>query len=153
MKTFHFRASLTLPCDRARLFDFFSDAMNLEKITPPWLKFNVITPGPLQIEKGTIIDYKLRVRSVPIRWRSQISVWEPPFRFVDEQLRGPYRVWIHEHKFTEVDGGTLCEDHVQYAPIGGAIINRLLVAKDVRTIFEYRSAVLQQLFGGPRANT
>ena len=127
--------------------------MNLEKITPPWLKFNVITPGPLQIEKGTIIDYKLRVRSVPIRWRSQISVWEPPFRFVDEQLRGPYRVWIHEHKFTEVDGGTLCEDHVQYAPIGGAIINRLLVAKDVRTIFEYRSAVLQQLFGGPRANT
>ena len=147
MKIFHFRASLTLPCERARLFEFFSDAANLEQITPPWLKFHVITPAPIRIEKGTIIDYKLKVRGFPVRWRSEISAWEPPHRFVDEQLRGPYRVWIHEHTFTDAPGGTQCEDYVQYAPIGGAIVNKLLVENDVRTIFEYRSARLREIFG------
>ena len=96
---------------------------------------------------GAEIEYRLKVRGFPLRWKSKITVWEPPHRFVDEQLRGPYRIWIHEHRFTDEAGGTLCEDHVQYAPLGGALINKLFVARDVQKIFAYRSERLQQIFG------
>ena len=135
-----------LPCDRDRLFDFFGDAFQLETITPPFLQFRVITPRPIQIAVGSLIDYRLKLRGVPIRWRTRINVWEPPFRFVDEQLRGPYRRWHHEHTFEVVDGGTLCRDVVDYSVYGGRLIDALFVRRDVRQIFAYRREKLRELF-------
>jgi ligand-binding SRPBCC domain-containing protein len=95
---------------------------------------------------GQRIDYRLRVRGVPIRWQSEITAWEPPHRFVDEQRRGPYRAWIHEHTFEAQDGGTLARDLVQYAVLGGALVNRLFVARDVERIFAFRSEMLREIF-------
>lgn len=128
------------------VFEFFSNALNLEKITPSWLQFGVVTPTPIDIHKGTEIDYRLRIRGIPVRWQSRITAWDPPLRFIDEQVRGPYRVWIHEHRFSEKAGGTLCEDSVRYSPLGGALINKLFVERDVRQIFAYRSAWLKEFF-------
>jgi ligand-binding SRPBCC domain-containing protein len=149
MKTFRFDATLWVPWPRPEIFEFFADALNLEKLTPPWLQFHVTTGTPIRMQEGTEIDYRLKIRGIPVRWRSRITVWDPPRRFVDEQLRGPYRVWIHEHRFTEASGGTSCEDSVEYAPMGGALINRLLVERDVRQIFAYRSKRLQEIYGLP----
>jgi ligand-binding SRPBCC domain-containing protein len=147
MKMFHFQAELWLPRPRDEVFAFFSNALNLEKITPPWLQFRVTTPVPIQMQVGTEIDYRIKIRGIPARWRSRITVWDPPNRFIDEQLRGPYRKWIHEHGFTEERGGTTCKDHVQYAPPGGAIINTLFVERDVRNIFAHRTQRLLEIFG------
>jgi len=146
MEHFQFETSLWLPRRGDDVFEFFSNAYNLERITPPWLHFRVITPAPILMQAGTRIDYWLRIRGVPVRWRTRITAWDPPHRFVDEQIRGPYRVWIHEHRFREMAGGTLCEDLVRYAPMGGALMNRLFVARDVRSIFAYRAAQLKQIF-------
>ena len=153
MRTFHFAASLWLPRPKIEVFDFFSDASNLQEITPPWVQFQVVTPTPIRIQQGTKIDYRLKIRGVPVRWRSRITVWDPPHRFVDEQVRGPYRKWIHEHRFSEESGGTLCEDSVAYAPLGGALINTLFVERDIRKIFAYRSDRLQVLFQGDLVRT
>ena len=98
------------------------------------------------MKPGTLIDYELRVHGVPMRWQSEIAVWEPPWGFVDEQRRGPYRLWIHEHRFVEKDGGTLAVDEVRYAVPGGALINALFVARDVEKIFEFRTKKLKELF-------
>lgn len=146
MRTFRFEASQFIPRPRAEVFQFFSDAANLEAITPPWLKFHVVTPPPLEMRGGTLIDYRLRVHGVPLRWRTRIAIWDPPHRFVDDQLRGPYRLWHHEHVFEEAPGGTRMHDRVQYAIAGGAIINRLFVRRDVERIFTYRARRLEQLF-------
>ena len=128
------------------VFSFFSDAHNLEKLTPPWLKFRVLTPAPIRIERGTTIDYRLRIHGLPIRWTSEINVWEPPHRFTDRQLRGPYRRWDHEHTFRENDEGTLVGDRVEFEVLGGRIPGRLASA-DVLRIFAYRRARLGELFG------
>ena len=96
--------------------------------------------------RGTVIDYRLRVHGVRIRWRSLISAWEPPCRFVDEQVRGPYRLWHHEHIFEEVEEGTVVQDRVRYAPLGGVLINSLFVRRDVERIFAYRAQELEQRF-------
>jgi ligand-binding SRPBCC domain-containing protein len=150
MRSFHFEAKLWLPRPRQDIFEFFADALNLEELTPPWLQFRVITPVPIEMRPGTRIDYRLKIRGIPIRWQSRITVWDPPHRFVDEQVRGPYRMWIHEHRFMEDSGGTSCEDHVRYAPLGGALVNKLFVERDVRNVFAYRSNRLRELFGdGP----
>ena len=146
MKIFHFECGLWLPRPRNEVFEFFANALNLEGITPPWLKFRVVTPKPVHMQRGAEIEYRLRIRGIPVRWRSRITAWDPPHRFVDEQIRGPYRVWIHEHRFSEKLRGTLCEDSVQYAPLGGALSNKLLVEHDVRKIFAYRSERLQEFF-------
>lgn len=154
MKRFDFQAKLWLPRPRHEVFQFFSDALNLEKLTPPWLQFRVLTPVPIEMRPGTEIDYRIKIRGFPARWRSRITVWDPPHRFVDEQVRGPYRIWIHEHRFTEDSAGTTCEDHVQYAPPGGAPINYLFVARDIRNIFSYRTDRLRQIFGAdPRPSS
>jgi ligand-binding SRPBCC domain-containing protein len=131
---------------RDRVFDFFSDAFQLENLTPPWLKFSVRTPRPIHIQEGTRIDYQLRLHGVPIRWRSQIEVWDPPHRFVDVQIRGPYRCWRHEHVFEEFPGGTLCRDIVDYEAPGGWLVDRLFVRHDVQQIFEYRQRQLTRQF-------
>lgn len=129
------------------MFAFFSDAHNLDRITPPWLHFHVLTPPPIPMRVGQRIDYRLRIRGIPLRWQSAITAWEPPHRFVDEQQRGPYRAWIHEHTFEEKDGGTLARDEVKYAVFGGALVNRLFVERDVKKIFEYRAGKLGEIFG------
>ena len=146
MKTFQFEATQLITRPRGEVFAFFSDAANLEAITPTWLKFVICSPQPITLRRGTLIDYRLRVHGVPIRWRSLISVWEPPARFVDEQVRGPYRLWHHEHRFEEVEGGTNVHDRVRYAPLGGALINSLFVRRDVERIFAYRAERLQSVF-------
>ena len=139
-------AELFLPHPREKVFPFFSNAHNLQQITPPFLKFEVLTPPPIEMKVGTLIDYKLRVHGLPLRWQSEITAWEPPFRFVDEQRHGPYRKWKHTHTFEEKPGGTLCLDHVEYAVLGGALIERLFVRRDVQKIFEYRQQMLREIF-------
>jgi ligand-binding SRPBCC domain-containing protein len=148
-RTFVLHAEQWLPCPRERLFAFFSDAFQLETLTPALLRFEVVTPPPIVIRQGTLIDYKLRLHGIPVRWQSEISEWEPPSRFVDRQTRGPYRLWRHEHRFVEQDGGTLVIDHVDYRVTGGRLVNRLFVAPDLRRIFGFRMQKLQELFGQP----
>ena len=127
------------------VFPFFADAGNLGRITPPWLRFRIVA-APDQLALGSLIDYRLRVHGLPLRWRSEITAWDPPHRFVDEQRRGPYRAWRHEHRFTAEGGGTLVEDDVTYAVLGGAIVDRLLVRRDLQRIFAFRREALRAVF-------
>lgn len=144
---FELTSSLRVPWGREEAFAFFSDAHNLERITPGFLKFRVLTPAPIELREGVLIDYALRVRGVPLRWQSEITVWDPPHRFVDRQVRGPYRRWVHEHRFVSLDGGdTLVEDRVEYAVPGGRLVHALFVKRDVQAIFAYRTAVLREIF-------
>jgi ligand-binding SRPBCC domain-containing protein len=131
----------------AEVFALFADAFALGRITPPWLHFAVLTPAPIPMGPGARIDYRLRIHGLPIRWQSEISVWEPPFRFVDEQRRGPYRFWIHEHGFEARGGSTLVHDRVRYGVPGGTVVHRLLVGPDLTRIFRFRQRVLAGLFG------
>lgn len=147
MKQFEYRASVRLPRPLSEVFPFFSDAYNLETLTPPWLKFEVLTPRPIEMAAGAIIDYRLKVRGLPMRWKSEITAWEPPYRFVDEQRRGPYSLWVHEHRFREEDGYTIAEDSIRYAVPGGALIHSLFVRRDVEKIFAFRRQKMQELFG------
>jgi ligand-binding SRPBCC domain-containing protein len=135
-----------LPAPRDEVFPFFAEAENLEAITPPHLRFRILTPLPIRMERGTLIDYRLMLRGLPVRWRSEITLWEPPERFTDEQRRGPYRFWIHEHIFEEDGDGTLVRDRVRYGVPGGAIVNRIFVAGDLRRIFQFRARKLQTVF-------
>ena len=137
---------LFLPQPREQVFANFADAFQLEKLTPPWLEFSVLTPAPIQIAAGTIIDYRLKLHGIPIRWQSLISVWEPPLRFVDLQMRGPYRRWVHEHAFEAAPGGTLCRDLVDYDVIGGRPVHALFVRPDLLKIFAFRHEMLHNLF-------
>ncbi len=143
---FEFHTTVWLPQPRGHVFNFFADAGNLEIITPSWLKFEVLTPLPLQMRPGALIDYRLRIHRLPIRWQTEIVEWEPSSRFVDVQRRGPYKLWHHTHTFAERDGGTLCADHVRYYPRGGRLIDRLFVRRDIERIFKYRQERLLQLF-------
>ena len=128
------------------VFAFFSDARNLERLTPALLKFQILTPGPIEMGEGTLIDYKLKVHHVPIRWRTRISSWEPPNRFEDIQERGPYKQWIHEHRFLDEGNTTLMQDTVRYRVLGGALIHGLVVKRDVLKIFRYREEVFKEFF-------
>ena len=135
-----------LPRPLHEVFAFFADAGNLDTLTPPWLRFEILTPRPIAMRVGALIDYRLRLRGLPIRWQSEISDWSPPHRFVDEQQRGPYRLWHHTHTFKEQDSGTLVCDHVRYAVFGGELIDRLFVRRDLEKIFTYRQQTLAELF-------
>lgn len=146
MRIFEHLSETWLARPRAEVFEFFADAGNLERLTPPWLGFEILTPRPIAMRAGARIDYRLRVHGVPLRWRTKINTWEPPRLFVDEQLRGPYRLWHHTHTFTEQDGGTTVHDRVRYAVLGGILVQKLLVERDVRTIFAYREKVLHEIF-------
>ena len=140
-----------LPLPRDRVFAFFSDAFNLERITPDLLRFRVLTPAPIEMRPGARIDYRLSLRGLPMRWQSEITEWEPPMKFADTQRRGPYREWYHTHVFEERDGGTLVHDVVRYQLMGPGLvtrgINALLVAPDVRRIFTFRHAALERALG------
>jgi len=130
------------------VFGFFSDAQNLESITPPWVNFKIHTPMPIQLRQGSLLDYSIRLHGIPIKWRTEIAVWESPVRFVDQQLRGPYKKWYHEHTFVDIGNGqTLVEDSVHYISRGGKIIHRFLVKPDLLKIFGYRHDRLIEIFG------
>ncbi len=130
----------------AEVFPFFADAGNLDALAPAWLRFEILTPGPIEMRVGARIDYRLRLRGLPLRWQSEITAWQPPNRFVDEQRRGPYRAWIHEHTFEERGGGTLVRDRIQYAVFGGELVERLFVRRDLEKIFAYRHRRLGEFF-------
>jgi ligand-binding SRPBCC domain-containing protein len=147
MRTYQFFDEIVVPVALEEVFSFFSEARNLEKLTPPWLRFKILTEEPINMAPGTVIDYQIRWHGIPLSWRTEIEVWEPPHRFVDRQIRGPYRLWRHEHLFSDRGNGTAVTDRVEYAPFGGAIAHRLAVARDVDRIFAYRHEVLGQDFG------
>lgn len=145
------RQRVEAPIDRA--FDFYTDTLNLKPLTPPWVHFEVTSPMPVSMEAGTLLDYKLRLHGVPVRWRTRIETWEPPVGFVDTQVRGPYSLWEHTHVFErDGDGATVIHDRVRYAlPLGplGAIAHRLFVRRDLERIFDYRrDAVAEHLGSG-----
>ena len=136
------------------VFDFFSKVENLERITPPWLHFRVLTPPPIEMTPGATIAYKLRMRGIPLRWLTGIERWDPPFEFVDVQLKGPYKLWRHTHRFAAAEGGTRMMDLVEYAlPFGpvGRLVHRLQVARDIAAIFDYRAERIRATFGGAKA--
>jgi ligand-binding SRPBCC domain-containing protein len=136
------------PRPRSEIFAFFAQAENLERVTPPWLRFSIATPTPIEMRVGTVIEYRIKVLALTMGWRSEILEWEPPHQFVDNQIKGPYRRWHHRHLFEERDGGTLTRDVVDYCVPGGRLIHALLVRRDVERIFGYRQQVLGELFGG-----
>jgi ligand-binding SRPBCC domain-containing protein len=142
-----------LPVDQA--FAFYGDAANLEPLTPPWLHFEVITPRPLTLQQGTLLEYRLRLHRVPLHWKTLIEIWEPPGRFVDIQEKGPYSLWEHTHLFEE-DGpsATVIHDRVRYAiPFGpiGSLAHRLFVRRDLERIFGFRSAAVAELLSSSPA--
>jgi ligand-binding SRPBCC domain-containing protein len=153
----HFlKRTLTLDLPRERVFAFFADAGNLERITPPELNFHIITPQPIDIKKGALIDYKLKLRGFPLTWRTVISVWNPPVEFVDEALKAPYKQWIHRHTFTTLpDGGTQIGDEVRYRlpfePLGD--IGHFLVKKELDYIFDYRNRAVADILQKEIAQT
>ena len=150
MRTHLLEREQLIPQPLEEVFAFFAAARNLERITPPWLNFNVITPEPLHMQAGTLIEYRLRLHGLPVRWLTRIEQWQENVLFVDRQLRGPYSVWNHLHTFEEVDGGTLVRDRVEYAiPFGplGEIARRAFVVRDLRRIFDYRRAAVAAELG------
>ena len=140
----HQEQLLSYPIEQ--VFRFFASPENLNLLTPPWVNFSILSPQSIEMAVGTIIEYRIRLRGVPVTWRSEITEWQPPFAFCDVQLRGPYRFWVHRHIFEEKPGGTLVTDHVDYGVLGGALVNRLFVAGELKRIFGYRKTRLHELF-------
>jgi ligand-binding SRPBCC domain-containing protein len=143
----HLRVETTVRQPIDDVFKFFSNAANLEALTPSALHFEILTPGPIVIAEGTLIDYRLRLLGVPFRWKTRIAAWEPPYRFVDEQLVGPYAEWVHEHTFEPTPDGTRVRDHVRYRlplePIGDLAYP--IVRAQLHYIFGYRTRALHRL--------
>src|SRR5262245_10651673 len=139
-----------LPRSRDEVFSFFSDARNLQRITPDFLRFQLLTSGPITMRPGTLIDYRLTLRGVPLRWRTKITTWEPPVRFSDIQLRGPYAEWCRTHRLEEEGGGTLVRDtggcRLWGPSLVTGLVNRILVAPDTKRIFEFRHKALAEVF-------
>jgi ligand-binding SRPBCC domain-containing protein len=148
MAEFILTRQMALPLPRAQVFEFFADAGNLEKITPPELQFHIITPQPMRLGQDSIIEYDLRLRGFLIHWRTLISKWDPPFEFIDEQIRGPYKQWIHRHVFTELpNGDTSIEDIVHYRlpvePLGDLL--HFMVRGELERIFDFRQKAVEEI--------
>lgn len=151
MTTHTLRCEMLVPKSLRETFAVFEDAHNLAKITPSWLNFQVTTPGKIVMRKGTEITYRIKWLGLPMRWKTLISEYEPPFLFVDEQAAGPYTLWRHHHAFKPMNEGTLVSDRVEYAlPLGplGEIAHSLLVRRQLLAIFRFRQQELEKLFGG-----
>lgn len=140
---------IELPKPVEEVFPFFGDAGNLARITPPELRFRILTPLPIEMREGAEIAYRLQLFGVPFRWRTRITAWEPGVRFVDEQERGPYRLWRHTHTFAATPRGTHMVDRVEYAlplaPLGDLALP--VVRRQLDRIFDYRAETIRELFG------
>jgi ligand-binding SRPBCC domain-containing protein len=148
MAEYILQRELEVELPRERVFDFFADAGNLERITPPELQFRILTKQPFTIAEGTLIDYRLRLRGLPIKWRTAISVWDPPCRFVDRQLSGPYKQWVHTHTFTEKSSNrTFIQDEVRYRlplePVGD--VAHFIVKRELEYIFDFRQKAVAEI--------
>jgi ligand-binding SRPBCC domain-containing protein len=138
-----------LPGMPEEVFAFFEKPENLSRITPPWLQFRILTPSPVEMKIGTVIDYTISLLGVPIRWRTLITTYQPPERFVDEQVRGPYALWHHTHSFIRTEEGTRMVDAIRYAVPGGILgtmAHRWFVRRQLKTIFDYREKVISEIF-------
>ncbi len=145
--------SQVVPLPRRKVFEFFADARTLEAITPAFLHFSILPPVPSELREGSCIDYRLSLFGVPFRWRTRIAAWQPGVRFVDVQERGPYAMWHHTHRFTDVEGGTRVDDRVEYClPLGplGEVAHPLMVRRTLGRIFDHRRERIEALLGtGP----
>lgn len=149
MTVYKLHRELWVPQPLPVVFDFFSRAENLERITPPWMRLHILNPQPIEMKEGATIEYTLRLRGLRLRWLTEIKKWNPPFEFVDVQTRGPYKLWHHTHRFTEINGGTSIVDEVNYAlPFGllGRVVHRIQVLRDLSQIFDYRAQRVRDLF-------
>jgi ligand-binding SRPBCC domain-containing protein len=142
------RREQLVPGPPSDVFEFYAEAGNLERITPAWLGFRVVTPHPIEMRPGALIEYRLKLHRVPVRWLTRIEDWKPGERFVDVQVKGPYRLWHHTHTFEARDGGTIVRDEVRYAlPLGalGEVAHRLFVRRDLERIFDFRHASVSKV--------
>jgi hypothetical protein len=151
MHTYILQREQIVPRSRRETFAFFADAYNLERITPPFLKFRILTPRPIAMAAGALIEYQLSLYGIPFRWRTLIEAWTPETGFVDRQLRGPYALWHHTHEFEEVSAGqTRVRDTVRYrigfGPLG-RVAHVLFVERSLNRIFDYRAEATAQLLG------
>jgi ligand-binding SRPBCC domain-containing protein len=150
MRSYYLQREQWLPQSRDQIFSFFSRPENLQKLTPPWLDFRMVDV-PEELARGALIRYRLRWHFLPIRWTTEICQWEPPHKFVDRALSGPYSLWNHEHSFESRNRGTMVRDCITYAlPWGwlGVLAHRLRVGRDIERIFDYRTEKLHELFPG-----
>ncbi len=131
------------------VFPFFADARNLQALTPDWLHFQIVTPPPVEMRPGALIEYRISLHGLPMSWLTEITDFAPPVRFVDKQLRGPYRSWIHTHRFVPRDGGTLMSDEVEYDMVGAWLVAPF-IRRDLRKIFAHRHQALLAHFGQPK---
>ena len=145
----HLRAETWVSLPKEDVFPFFADAANLQQLTPPWLRFEIRTPQPVEMRTGARIEYRISLHGLPMSWLTEIAAYEPPFMFVDQQLRGPYRTWIHTHQFRSDRGGPLLLDHVEFDMLGGALVAPF-VKRDLRKIFTYRHEALLAYFAQPQ---
>lgn len=149
-KTFRLEQEQIVPKTRSEVFRFFSDAFNLERLTPPFLNFKILTPAPIDIQTDTIIEYRIKLFGIPMYWRTRILNFEPEDSFVDSQEKGPYSLWHHTHTFEDTDEGTLMKDIVLYRlPLGplGLLAHTLFVRRTLKRIFNYRRDALADLLG------
>ena len=140
------RSRIRLPGTLEEVFPFFSEARNLARITPSSVKFEVLTPDPIEMRVDALIDYRLKIHYIPVRWRTRITAWDPPHHFEDVQDRGPYKQWIHQHVFVDEGESTLMQDTVRYRVFGGALVNWLIVERDLKKIFTYRTQAIREIF-------
>jgi len=150
VRTYRLETETLVPAPLDEVFEFFSRAENLEAITPEFLRFKILTPLPIEMKPGALIEYRLRLFGLPVRWVTKITVWEPGVRFVDVQLKGPYAKWEHEHRFAAEGGQTRMGDTVEYALPGGPLgplVHALFVRKRVESIFSHRGDVIRRRFG------
>lgn len=142
---------LRVPRPIEEVFEIFAAPENLEQMTPAALRFEILTPRPIAMKPGLLLDYRLRLHGIGFRWQSEITVWEPPHRFEDRQRKGPYRWWVHEHRFVEDGARTVMTDQVKYGVPGGPLVHGLFVARDLRNIFQYRASRFCHLLNVPKA--
>ena len=147
MKEFLLETQQTISKPRDEVFEFFSNAENLEFLTPDFLNFNILTSLPIEMHVGAEIEYRLKLYGVPIRWKSLITAWHPYESFVDEQIKGPYAKWIHTHIFESIGQTCLIKDRVNYKVLGDSLTNKVFVSSNLKTIFKYRKKRLMEYFG------